>query len=251
MRSFIKRGVMYSTGTIMDIESAVKFPMEDDDWIVTTLIGGLIYVASIFFFPVFLVNGYFVKVAREAMEGSAEPPAFENWGELFVDGIKAFVIVTVYQIIPLAVFAVVGGGSIVAMLSGSEAGAGVGLLGLLGAFAIYGVLALVFGYFGLAGLMNFVATGSVGAGFDVGTIIDVATDRDWLTAWAYVIGINIAFSVVFGVIGAIPIVNFLLLFAAPFASFYLGVVMYRIWGQGFVAATRTVTASETPTAEPA
>lgn len=241
---------MYLTGTTMDIESAIKFPTEDDDWLVTTLIGGVIYMASVFFFPVFLVNGYFVKVAREAMDGAAQPPAFDDWGELFVDGIKAFAILLVYQIVPFAALIVVGGGSIMALASGTEAGAGAGLLGLLGAFAIYGVLAVAFGYFGIAGLMNFVATGSLGAGFEVGTIIDVATDRDWMMAWAYVIGINVAASVVFGVIGAIPLLGLLVLPVAPFAYFYLGVVMYRIWGEGFAAATRTTRTSEAPAAEP-
>lgn len=234
----------------VDIESAITFPMEDDDWLVTVLVGGVINVASIIVLPVFLLYGYYVKVAREAMDGAAEPPAFGNWGELFVDGVKAFGIVVVYQIVPLVVLVVVGGGSIAAMATGTEAGAGAGLLGLFGAFVITTVLAIAFGYVGIAGLMNFVATGSIGSGFEVGTLVDVATDRNWMMAWAYVIAINVVFGLVFGIIGAIPFVGLIVLPVAPFAYFYLGVVMYRIWGQGFAAATQTSRTSEAPAAEP-
>lgn len=236
----------------MDVESTITFPMEDSDWIVTVLIGGVVGMASILFFPIFLLNGFFVKVAREAMDGAAQPPTFGDWDQLFVDGIKASVIVFVYQLVPIITFTVVVGGSLAAMLSGSEGAAGAGLLGLIGGFTVYGVLALLFGYFGMAGLMNFVATDSLAAGFDFGTIVDVATDGDWMMAWAYVVGINIAFSIVFGVVGAIPFVGLLTLFVAPFATFYLAVVMYRIFGLGYAEATGTgSSATETRAAEPA
>lgn len=236
----------------MDVENAVTFPMEDDDWLTTTLVGGVINIAGILFFPIFLLNGYFLNVAREAMAGATEPPAFDDWERLFVDGIKAFVVLFVYQLIPLAVLGIVGGGSILAMLSGSEAGTGVGLLGLVGGFTIYGLLALVFNYFGLAGLMNFVATDSLGDAFDVEVLGDVATDRSWLLAWGYVVAINLAFGLAFTVVSLIPIVGLVTMVVAPFAYFYLGVVMYRIFGLGFAEATSSgPTSTETTAAEPA
>lgn len=233
----------------MDLESALTFPMEDDNWLMTILIGGVLSFLGFLIVPVFVINGYFLRVSREAMAGSTAPPEFSDYGDLVVDGLKAAVIVFVYQLVPLIVFGVVAGGSFLAILSGSDAAASAGLFGILGGFAVYSVLAIIFGYFGFAGLMNFVATDSMGAAFDFGTITSVATDSEWMIAWAYVIGINIALSVVISIVGAIPILGWILLLGTPFVYIYAGIVMYRIWGESFASVTATAASTESTTAE--
>lgn len=218
----------------MNFGDTLTFPMEDDDWIVTVLIGGALAFFGIFLLiPLFAVYGYMIEVMRGAVEGETEPPAFENWGDLFVDGIKGFVIVIAYQIVPM----IVGGGilllSTLLFATGSDAGVGLGALGYVLGFGAWGILGLVFGYVGMAGLVNFAVEDSLGAAFDVGTVKAVALSKEWLVAWAYYVGISIIASIV----GSIGI-------TAPFAQFWALSAGGRAFGQGYAAATGTATAAE-------
>lgn len=238
----------------MDLERAVTFPTRGgDEWYVTILVGGVIAIASVLLLPVFLLAGYLVQVSREAMAGASEPPEFDDWNHLFVEGLKATAILVVYQVVPLLVAALVAGGSFLALRTGLGNGVVAVALGLSAGVGVFGALGLVFSYLGLAGLMNFAARGSVGAAFDVDTLVDVATDRDWLLAWAYALGVSIVFNVALSIVGMVPVLGWLLvLFAGPFAGFYVAVVLYRIYGLGFAEATATGSVtSDVTAAEPA
>ena len=94
---------------------------------------------------------------------------FEDWGPLLGEGFLTAVVGLVYRVVPVAAF-VVGGGSIAATLTGSDAGVGFGVAGLLGGPVRSWLLALAFGYVGLAGIANYAGEGMLGAGFDLGAI---------------------------------------------------------------------------------
>ena len=97
------------------IEEALRYPMNHDNWIVTVLIGGALSLFSFLIVPILIVYGYLLRVIRTSIDGQSEPPVFEDWGELIVEGFKAAVIVFVYMLIPLIVGAVTVGGSIAAI----------------------------------------------------------------------------------------------------------------------------------------
>lgn len=222
----------------MNFEDIATFPMEDDDWIVTVLIGGaLTFVGFFLFFPILATLGYVVDVMRGAVAGETEPPAFDDWGGLFVDGVKAFVILMVYQLPAM----VIGGGLFVGswllLLTGSEAGFGLGFLGWLLALGVWSVLGLVFSYVGMAGVVNFAVEDSIGAAFDIGTLKTVVLSGDWLFAW----GFYIAMSFVAGIVGMLGITY-------PFAVFYAYAVGGRAFGEAFAAATGRDTTGTDPTA---
>ena len=160
----------------IDIERVVTYPTNSDDWIKTILIGGALTLFSFLIVPAFLVYGYVLRVLRAGIDDAEEPPVFDDWGTLLKEGVVAFVIVLIYQLIPLIVMAVTVGGSIAAMATGTEAGAGVGLVGLFGGLALSTLLALVFGYVTLIGLANYAHEGAFGAAFDVDVIRTVAVD---------------------------------------------------------------------------
>lgn len=217
----------------VDIEKLAKYPMESDDWIKTVLIGGLATIFSFLILPIFLVAGYFVSALRAGMEDASEPPTFDDWGEMFREGFVAAVIGFIYQLVPLIVFSVFVGGSMLAFLSGTDAGGFAGLAGLLGGLFVSWILAIVFGIVGLAGVANYAREGRFGAGFDFGVITDVVTDRSYLLAWGYVIVLQIVVGIVVGALNIIPLLGTL---AGVFVSFYALIIMGWLWGQGFAEA---------------
>ena len=217
-----------------DIETLVRYPMESDDWIVTVLIGGIALLFSFLIIPWFIVSGYLVRAIRAGMGQAGQPPVFDEWGNLLKEGVVAGVIGFIYQIIPLVVFGVFVGGSFLALFTGSDAGAGLGLLGLFGGLFLWWILALVFGYVGFAGVANYAKEGTFGAGFDFGIISDVVTSREYLIAWAYVIGLNIVVGIIVTVLNIVPILGGIV---GMFVGFYALIIAAWLWGEGFAAAT--------------
>lgn len=223
----------------MDYESLVKFPIQDDDgWIITVLIGGVLLLLGVFIVPALIAWGYVVEVMRGGVEGVEEPPGFDDWGTLAVDGLKSQVILIVYQIPAFVVGGAMGLLSLGFLASGSDAGAGLGFLGILLTALVWGAASLVLGYFGLAGVVNFAVEGSLGAGFDIGTVRQVSFSGTWLKAWLFFIVLNIVASIVGSIAGGI---------GTPFTTFYALSVGGRAFGEAFA----TITGREAPAAEPA
>lgn len=222
----------------VDIETLLRYPMESDDWMMTILIGGVLSLLSFLLLPWFVVMGYVLEDLRAGMAGEAVPPVFEDYGTLLKEGFVAAVIGLIYQLVPLLVFFFTVGGSVLAILSGSEAGAGIGLAGLLGGVFLTWVLSIIFGYIAVAGVANYAREGSFGAGFDVGVISDVVTSRAYLVAWGYALLLFIGFGILGGLLGVVPIIGQIL---GVFISFYALVAAGWIWGQGFAEATETAT----------
>lgn len=90
----------------MDIGKAFTFIFEDPDWLKKVAIGsGLTLVGSIFsivligLIPLIIVIGYTVLLMRNVMDGVAHPlPEWEDWGDLFVRGLKLFLILLIWAI---------------------------------------------------------------------------------------------------------------------------------------------------------
>lgn len=61
---------------------------------------GLLLATSIFIIPGILAYGYFLRIIENSLSGSNELPTFDNFGTMFVDGIKYIVVDIVYLGIP-------------------------------------------------------------------------------------------------------------------------------------------------------
>lgn len=218
----------------IDIETVLRYPMESDDWVKTVAIGGVATLFSIFIIPYFLVAGYLVRAIRAGMDGAEEPPVFDEWGTLLKEGLVAGVIGLIYQIIPILVVGFLVGGSILAIATGSDAGAGIGVLGLAGGLFLGGILSVIFGFVGFAGVANYAREGTFGAGFDFGVISTVITSRAYLLTWAYVIVMYIAAIIVVGILNIVPILGGI---AGAFVIFYAMIIAGWLWGNGFAEAT--------------
>jgi hypothetical protein len=213
----------------IDLERLVRYPSNDDDWVRTLLIGGLLTALSVLIVPAFLLYGYLLRVLREGMVEGQEPPGFDEWGTLLRDGVIAFLLVLVYQFVPLLVAALTVGGSVLAILSGSEVGVGVGLFGLLAGLALSAVLALVFGYVTLIGVANYAREGEVAAAFDTTVLRAVALDGAYAVSWLYGVALLLVANVVAGLLGFVPVVG-------VFVVFYAQVAAAWVWGKGFADA---------------
>ena len=102
----------------IDLEQVVTYPTNADDWLKTLLIGGALTLFSFLIVPAFPVYGYVLRVLRGGIDGTEEPPVFDDWGTLLKEGVVALVIVLVYQLIPLLVFFLTVGGSLAAFATG-------------------------------------------------------------------------------------------------------------------------------------
>lgn len=85
----------------MDVVRAIRFPLDDDDWLPKILIGALVG-----WLP-FVGLGYQARVARNVMRRRANPlPGPDELGEIIADGVGAFIAAVVY-FVPAAMLACV------------------------------------------------------------------------------------------------------------------------------------------------
>ena len=210
------------------VSDSITYLRNSDELAKTILIGGVLSILSVLLVPAFVVSGYLVRVLRSAIDGEATAPAFGEWGELFVDGLKAFVIAFVYGLVPMIAAFVLVGGSLVATFS-TESGAGLlGGVGLLFGLAVSVVLGLAAWYLIPAATANFATTGRLSAGFDVGALRPVVTSRSYATGWLLALGVVVLAAVVAGVLNAVPVLGTIV---GVFVSFAASVVAYHVIGR--------------------
>ncbi|MFB6205839.1 MAG: DUF4013 domain-containing protein [Haloglomus sp.] len=106
-------------------EEAINYPRKGEKNWTTVAVGGILSLLSFLFAPVFLVLGYGARVLRHAAADpeSETAPVFDEWGDLFVDGLKQFGVAFVYLLVPGVVFGVSVGGAISGTVSATGLGA--------------------------------------------------------------------------------------------------------------------------------
>ena len=87
------------------ISDSIKYP--STSW-GKVLILGIIMIASILIVPIFLVYGYMFRIIKATLAGLDELPEFDEIGEMFVDGLKVFVVAIVYAIPVYIIAAILG-----------------------------------------------------------------------------------------------------------------------------------------------
>jgi hypothetical protein len=92
----------------MEIGKAITFIPNDKNWIGKMAIaGGIMFASSIIpLIPLLFLIGYQVAVAKNVMKGEEEPlPEWQEWGQLFMDGVVVWAAQFVYAI-PVALLTV-------------------------------------------------------------------------------------------------------------------------------------------------
>lgn len=228
------------------LEKAINYPRNGDDTLVTIIIGGLLTLFSFLLVPLLPLYGYLMNVLRSGMDHGEEPPAFENWNDLFVEGAKVFAVSLAYFLIPLVILAVTVGGALISIVSGN-AGAGTAL-GALAGFSLAALVSLVFYYVLPAALANFARSGEIGSAFAFGELRPVLFSGTYAKGWLLALGVIVAASVVAGLLSVVPLIGAV---AGVFVTFYAIVAAFYIYGQAFEDASRPPAPPESPAGQPA
>lgn len=153
--------------------------------------------------------GYVLKILR----GEKPAPEVEDWGTLFIDGIKLLIVYIIWMIPIIIVYAILMAVGFAGAMSGDETAAmaaiGTMMIGLLVVF----ILAIIIGLFAVIGVVRFARTGSIGEAFNFSAILATIGKIGWVP---YIIAIIVlavcgfVFGIVVGILMMIPILGWLI-----------------------------------------
>ncbi len=87
-----------------NIREALKFPFEKDDWVRKAVIGSILTLGSLLVIPAPLLAGYLLRVFR-----SDSMPGFNNYLDMYIEGLKAFLVIGLYIVPGFAIMAAFDG----------------------------------------------------------------------------------------------------------------------------------------------
>ena len=211
------------------LSDALRYPLRGDGWVRTVLIGGLLTILSVLVLPAFLLQGYYVRVLHGVTNDDPNPPAFDEWVTLLVDGVKLFVLNIVVVLAVLVVQGVVaialGTGSFLAGTTGvsdpSLAGGVGGLVGI--GVLLAGIVGIT--YVAPAMFVNFAREDSLTAAFHLSTILSGVLSLEYFIAWVLAVAVGLVLGTVASLLS--------LLLVGIFGLFYVQVVTYYLFGRGF------------------
>jgi len=216
-------------------EDGMSYPVRGE-WFGRTVIGGLLFLFSFLLIPAFFAMGYLINVLKTTVGGAEEPPAFDDWGGLFMKGLVGTVISFVYSVVPFVVFGIIGFVLFgIVGVAGGAGGNGGGIIAGLGVTAIIllGVLFvpvvfLVY-YMVPAALTNYAIEDELGAAFDFQTIKPILLSSEYLIAVLLPLVVAVFLWIATSIL-SITVIGLLLV---PFLQFYGQVAIFRMFGTAF------------------
>jgi uncharacterized membrane protein len=191
----------------MDIGKSFSYVFDDPKWVTKVLIGGVLTILSIVILPAFVLFGYTLQTIRNVMAGQERPlPEWTDFGALFIDGLKAFVVVLIY----------IAPGIVLSMLSGvRDVGVLFNCLGTIYSLAIQIVLPAAIGLY--------LQSDDIGAALRFQEVIDTVQRNlsDFIVIWLL--------GIVASIIGGLGIIacGIGLIFTLPYSL----MVRAHLWGQ--------------------
>ena len=233
---------------MIDLKKVVTYPFEDEQWALKILIGiALSLVPIVNFFAV----GYAYQIFKAALrKEELFLPEWDDWGDLFVNGFKVFVVALCYFIIPVLFLlsAVALGGASIYLY---EEGKSVEQLVVIGIFLflVGGLLYLVALVLSPMAFALFARSNEdFGEAFRLGEII--SRIKNVLGDFALAILIMFAMVFIVMIFSMIPFLGFFISIASTFYLYYL--VYFGLFGSvcsdAFGEAETMPTAPPTPTA---
>ncbi len=166
-----------------------------------------------------IVTGYASRVLKES-PGADSPPKLENYGDMFMDGLKIAIATIIYMLIPLILI----GAGIGSVFAGSVMERGPNFMwsgftpaymGLLGGTGIVLVLigllvAFVMLILLAAGIAHMIKTVKFGKAFAFGEILNVIGKIGWGKYLAWLVLIVVIAAIVGAIAGALPFVGWII-----------------------------------------
>jgi hypothetical protein len=210
---------------------ALLFPKARNGWLKTVGIGGVLLITSIFIIPYLVLSGYLVRVIRSGARDRSQPPVFEEWRDLFIDGWILCGIQIIYGIVGFGIPAVV-------VFVSSDLLQAVQSPDPIASLSTDAMIVLVFAYLFafFASYVTFVALARFAhehrfeAAFEMRTVFRTAFTSEFFVA--YVLSLSVG--LILGAISAL----FSLLVVGLFLFFYTFVVAYYLIGRGYRKANK-------------
>ncbi len=178
----------------------------------------LLVVISIIPIVNFIMFGYLMEIFR----GARAAPELDDFGRLFIDGLKLFVVQLIWAIPIIIVYAIIFGASFALMSTSSDAAATAGVGALMGGMLLVFVLAIVLAIFEVIGIIRFARTDSFGEAFNFSAILAHIGRIGWGPYIAALVVVLVAIVVVEVVLSIIPILGWLLLLVLMPAFYIFG-----------------------------
>jgi Protein of unknown function (DUF4013) len=161
--------------------NAIKYPFADFRKI---LILGIFLILSFLIIPGFLFLGYLFRTLKKSMGGSDELPEFDEWGEMFIDGLKVLIVLMVYSIVPIALILVGMWTSLLPIIATSN----IGLtelptisFGVISSLSIIGgILAIIISFFIPVILANMAYYGELKYAFNFNKLFQKIAEIGWV-----------------------------------------------------------------------
>jgi len=172
----------------------------------------ILLIISCIIFP--LILGYMVRIYR----GVTPSPELEKWGEMFIDGLKLFIIGLIYAI-PVIIIGIVLFLSTILAVAAAMATPPVNpnaVMGLIGAdifvFLIFILVIIIIGLITATAWVRFARTNSMGEAFNFGAIFNHIGKIGWGTYIVALIVMGIVIGIIELICQLIPFIGFILLF---------------------------------------
>jgi hypothetical protein len=192
------------------ISDAVKYP--SSNW-KKVIILGVFFILSIVIVGIFFVLGYFLRILKSTIAGVDELPEFDDWGDMFVDGLKVLVVYIVYLLIP-GIVIVAGVFTSIASLAATNTSiytAPASFFALIGVTGIIGyILALIFALFAYIAVANMAYYDEIEAAFRFSEILDKIKMIGWgkYIIWYIVMWvIALIVGLIAGILNIIPLIG--------------------------------------------
>lgn len=198
---------------MVDYTRAIKRPFSNLERLALGIVFQVIPIVN------FIAMGYQLECAKTAMKKNFKLPEWTNFGDLFVRGLVALVIVIAYFLIPIILMAVsLGAGIFTIAMQGNFAalaGAGLGFIASL-------VLFLAALYILPSALINYVKNDAFGKAFSFSEVFGKAFTGKYFVAWLV--------AVIYGFVIMVPLM-FIPFIGWAIAGFIAGVTSFTIFGE--------------------
>jgi len=172
----------------------------------------LLTIVSIIPIVNFISLGYMMEIYR----GTKPAPELEDWGTLFMDGLKLFIVALIYMIPVIVIFAIFGGIGFLGMAAsgdGDSALAAGAIASLMGGIFLALIVALVISIIAAVGVVRFTRTGSISEAFNFSAILETIGKIGWVD---YIIALVVLFitvavvQFVMGLLSSIPVLGWII-----------------------------------------
>lgn len=219
-KRFLILGIIILVSTLLAMPTIY---LKNSPYILLTFL--IAYIIQLF------VMGYTLRTIKISINEENELPAFNKWIEMFIDGIKIFIISFLYSIIP-SIFIIIG--VVIAVFSSISTGSSQLNFfnpATLVFLVIGGVLYVLVMFFYQIGIANMAYQDKVGAALSLGEIKSIIRKIGWkkyLVVFIILIIISGASSIFGYFLNRMPI--YLIIIFAILISPYLGLIRSRAIG---------------------